>query len=311
MGVLLTHERIVLRAKPPFRLDLTVWALRRRETNAVDRWNGEQYGRIVVVDHKPVRVEVTQRPSRVAPTLDVTVESERKLGSRGIEEVADLVRKMLGLATDLGPFYLLADDQGFLKPLVERFAGVKPPRFPSLFEGLVNAVACQQLTLDLGIMLLNRLSESFGVRVVDRGELLYAFPVPTDLAGLSEESIKNLGFSRQKARTIKELALHVGDGTLDLDSLEGVSNDEAVAYLSNIRGIGRWSAEYVLLRGLGRLDTFPGDDIGAQNNLRRLFHLDDRPNYEEIRRLTSTWHPYEGMVYFHLLLDKLRSMGAI
>lgn len=311
MGVLLTYERIALRAKPPFRLDLTVWALRRRETNGVDRWNGEQYGRIVVVDHKPVRVEVTQRPSRVAPTLDVTVESERKLGSRGIEEVADLVRKMLGLATDLGPFYLLADDQGFLKPLVERFAGVKPPRFPSLFEGLVNAVACQQLTLDLGILLINRLSESFGARVVDRGELLYAFPMPTDLAGLPEESIKKLGFSRQKARTIKELALHVGDGTLDLDSLEGVSNDEAVAYLSNIRGIGRWSAEYVLLRGLGRLDTFPGDDIGAQNNLRRLFHLDDRPNYEEIRRLTSTWHPYEGMVYFHLLLDKLRSTGAI
>ena len=307
----LTHERIVLRAKPPFRLDLTVWALRRREKNAIDRWDGEQYERIVVVDLKPVKVAVTQRPNRVTPTLDVTVESERKLGSRGIEEVEDLVRRMLGLATDLGPFYLLADDQGFLKPLVERFAGVKPPRFPSLFEGLVNAVACQQLTLDLGITLLNRLSENFGTRVVNRGASLYAFPMPTDLAGLSEESIKDLGFSRQKARTIKELALHVGDGTLDLESLEGVTNDEAVAYLSSIRGIGRWSAEYVLLRGLGRLDTFPGDDIGAQNNLRRLFHLDYKPNYEEIRRLTSAWHPYEGMVYFHLLLDKLRSTGAI
>jgi DNA-3-methyladenine glycosylase II len=307
----LTRERITLHVKPPFRLDLTVWALRRREGNAIDRWNGEQYDRIVVVQSRPVKLAVTQRVKSVAPTLDVTVESARKLGSRGIEEVEHLVRKMLGLATDLEPFYELADSHDFLKPLVERFSGVKPPRFASLFEALANAIACQQVTLDLGIILLNRLSKRFGVRVVDHDASVYSFPLPSDLAEVSEESIKELGFSRQKARAIKELALRVGDGTLDLEFLEGATNEEAAEYLSNIRGIGRWSAEYVLLRGLGRMDVFPGDDIGAQNNLRRLFHLDEKPNYEEIRRLTSAWHPYEGVVYFHLLLEKLRATGTI
>jgi DNA-3-methyladenine glycosylase II len=307
----LTHERIVLHAKPPFRLDFTVWALRRRERNAIDRWNGEQYERIASVGNKPIRLVVTQQLSGDTPTLNVIVESPRKLGDRALDEVNHLVCKMLGLATDLDPFYALAGDQSFLKPLVQRFSGVKPPRFPSLFEGLVNAVACQQVTLDLGITLLNRLSERFGMKIDDRGISLYAFPSATDLVHASEESIKELGFSRQKARAIKELALHAGDGTLDLDNLEGVSNEDAVACLSSIRGIGRWSAEYVLLRGLGRLDTFPGDDIGAQNNLRRLFHLDDQPNYDEIRRLTSAWHPYEGMVYFHLLLERLHGTGAI
>ena len=311
MWLALTRERIVLYARPPFRLDLTVWALRRRDKNAIDRWNGEQYERIAVVGNKPVRLMVTQQLDGGTPTLNLIVESRRQLGGRALEEVEHIVRQTLGLATDLGPFYALADSQTFLKPLVERFLGVKPPRFPSLFEGLVNAVACQQVTLDLGITLLNRLSERFGMRVADRGVSRYSFPSATALVHGSEESIKELGFSRQKARAIKELALHAGDGTLDLGSLEGVSNEGAVAYMSNIRGIGRWSAEYVLLRGLGRLDTFPGDDIGAQNNLRRLFHLDDRPSYEEIRRLTSAWHPYEGMVYFHLLLEKLRGAGAI
>ena len=78
-----------------------------------------------------------------------------------------------------------------------------------------------------------------------------------------------------------------------------------------IRGIGRWSAEYVLLRGLGRLDAFPGDDIGAQNNLKRIFLLDNKPTYEGIKKLTSRWHPYEGLVYFHLLLEKLHLKGVI
>jgi len=62
---------------------------------------------------------------------------------------------------------------------------------------------------------------------------------------------------------------------------------------------------------LGRLDTFPGDDIGAQNNLKRIFELDTKPTYEEIKKLTSKWHPYEGLVYFHLLLEKLHLKGVI
>jgi DNA-3-methyladenine glycosylase II len=120
-----------------------------------------------------------------------------------------------------------------------------------------------------------------------------------------------LGFSHQKARAIRELAADVVADRLDLAGLDGMTNREAVDYLSTIRGIGRWSAEYVLLRGLGRLDTFPGDDVGAQNNLQRLFHLVDKPNYEQIRDLTSPWHPYEGLVYFHLLLEKLQTKGVL
>jgi DNA-3-methyladenine glycosylase II len=139
----------------------------------------------------------------------------------------------------------------------------------------------------------------------------HGFPAAANLAEETEETIRQLGFSHQKARAINELAADVVDNRLDLASIESMTNREAVDYLSTIRGIGRWSAEYVLLRGLGRLDTFPGDDIGAQNNLQRLFHLADRPNYEQIRELTSRWHPYQGLVYFHLLLEKLHSKGVL
>jgi DNA-3-methyladenine glycosylase II len=154
------------------------------------------------------------------------------------------------------------------------------------------------VSLDLGILLLNRLSERFGAQFVTRRTVLYAFPTPADLAKVPDESIRELGFSRQKTRAIQELAAHFAHGSVDLTSLEGMTNREAIAYLSRIRGIGRWSADYVLLRGLGRLDTFPGDDIGAQNNLQRLFHLADKPAYDEIRHLTSPWHPYEGVSIF-------------
>jgi DNA-3-methyladenine glycosylase II len=306
----MARARVLFRATPPFRLDLTAWALRRRKKNAVDRWDDGQYSRVVVVDDEPVQLTVTQDPAGVEPTLAVTVESTTRISARAKKQASLLVQKMLGLAVDLQPFYELARDS-VIDSLVEQFSGVRPPRFPTVFEGLVNSIACQQVSLDLGILLLNRLSERFGAQFVARSTVRYAFPRPADLADVPEESIRELGFSRQKARAIQELSTHVTDASVDLRRPEGMTNSEAVAYLSRIRGIGRWSAEYVLLRGLGRLDTFPGDDVGAQNNLQRLFHLADKPSYNDIRQLTSPWHPYEGVVYFHLLLDKLRANGFI
>jgi DNA-3-methyladenine glycosylase II len=292
-------------------LDFTVWALRRRAKNAVDRWDDGRYSRVIVADGDTARLTVVQETAGVEPTLAVTVESATRISARARHGAGLLVQRMLGLAVDLQPFYTLARGDAVIGPLVERFCGVRPPRFPTVFEGLVNSIACQQVSLDLGIVLLNRLSERFGAPMATQGTVLYAFPTPADLADAPEESIRELGFSRQKTRALQELSAHVADTAVDLARLEGLTNTDAVAYLSRIRGVGRWSAEYVLLRGLGRLDTFPGDDVGAQNNLQRLFHLADKPSYDHIRRLTSTWRPYEGIVYFHLLLDKLRANGAL
>ena len=300
---------ISLPTAAPFRLDLTAWALRRREKNAVDRWDGRRYTRVIAVGSRPVRLTVTDETSGAEPVL--TVSLHPGAGDRTREETRLLVTKILGLTVDLEPFYALARDNELLRPLVEQFSGVRPPRFPSVFEALVNSIACQQVTLDLGILLLNRLSERFGPVVNDHGTVQHGFPAPADLAEATEETLRQLGFSHQKARAIRDLTADVVADRLDLAGLDGMTNREAVDYLSTIRGIGRWSAEYVLLRGLGRLDTFPGDDVGAQNNLQRLFHLVDKPNYEQIRDLTSPWHPYEGLVYFHLLLEKLQTKGVL
>jgi len=97
---------------------------------------------------------------------------------------------------------------------------------------------------------------------------------------------------------------------VDIARLEGMTNEEATAYLSRTRGIGCWSAEYALLRGLGRLTRSGRRHWGTENRLQRLFHLTDRPAYDHIRHLTSPWHPCEGRCLFHLLLDRLGAKGG-
>lgn len=310
-------ERLAFPAVPPFRLDFTVWALRRREQNIIDQWDGRTYVRVIAFKNNPVKISVTQEGTINHPKVVVVLQAKRRGNSIRAQKYGAqlLIKKILGLDVNLQSFYRLARNNNndfALMSLSNQFLGVKPPCFPSIFEALINAIACQQVTLDLGILMLNRLSEKFGFAFNDGGRVSYCFPRPEDLASVSVEEIRKLGFSYQKTRAIKELAIAVArDDGRKLANLGEMPNKEAMDYLLNIRGIGRWSAEYVLLRGLGRVDTFPGDDIGAQNNLQRFFHLDKKPDYAEIKKLTSRWHPFEGLVYFHLLLNKLRINGII
>ena len=95
-----------------------------------------------------------------------------------------------------------------------------------------------------------------------------------------------------------------------MEGLDRFDDDEVVSRLTSLGGIGRWSAEYVLLRGLGRLNAFPGDDVGARNNLAPWLGLEPPLDYVAVKRALARWQPYSGMIYFHLLLGRLQANGG-
>jgi len=307
-GESLSRITFSLDPTPPFRLDLTAWALRRRPQNEVDFWDGETYRRVLVIRRKPVLVSVTQTGGVDRPRLQVTA-----IGSHGDAKNALVLalERLLGLRIDLTAFYALAAKQRRLHDLSTRFRGVKPPRFPTVWEGIVNGVACQQLSLTVGIILLNRLSSACGLAFTGRNGVSYAFPRPEDLAGSAPETVRSLGFSGAKTRTLIELSREISERGLDLESLAELKNDQAVSRLVELRGVGRWTAEYALLRGMGRLDLFPGDDIGARNNLEQWMHLRKPLDYDRVAHVLRRWKPFGGLVYFHLLLDRIAKAGYL
>jgi DNA-3-methyladenine glycosylase II len=294
----------------PFRLDLTAWTLRRRPDNVVDRWDGTTYRRVLPLPGGPVEVAVTQSGPSEAARLKVAV-AGRPLRAAVRADVTTALERLLGLRTNLTEFYQFAAHDRRLKPLARRFRGMKPPRFATVFECAVNAIACQQVTLTLGVSLLNRLAVAYGTAFGEGDEAGHAFPGPADLAGLSPADLRQLGFSSLKGRAMTELARAVAEGRLDLEALTALPDAEAVERLRELRGVGRWTAEYVLLRGLGRTDVFPGDDVGARNNLHRWLRLTKPLDYDGVRRVLSRWDGYAGLVYFHLLLDRLAEAGHL
>ena len=295
-------------ALPPFRLDLTVWALRRRPDNAVDTWDGRTYRRALEVEGSTIELAAVQAGSSVAPRLTVTLAGTR-LDRRTEEAARAALARLLGTETDLSTFYRLAERDPLLRTLAARFRGLKPPRFPTLFECVVNAIACQQLSLTVGIRLLNRLAKAHGTTPEDGA--LHAFPVPTRLAGLATETLRPLGFSGAKARSIVELAAGISAGTFDPSVIERLDDREALEALLRLRGVGRWTAEYALLRGLGRLHVFPGDDVGARNNLARWLDYRGPLDYARVQAAVRHWQPFAGFVYFHLLLASLAEQGSL
>ena len=305
-GQLSSAGRIKFRLSPipPFRLDFTVWTLRRRAENAVDRWDGTTYRRILPLNGMPIEVTVAQIAPARSPELQVSV-TGAAVGSGVKAALTPILERMFGLNVDLDDFYQFAAGDARLALLTERFRGMRPPRFPAVFEALVNGFACQQMSLTLGITLLSRLSQSYGPTAGQQNPPRHAFPRAEDLAGLDLRALRPLGFSYQKSRAIVEAARAVCDGQLDLESLADVPDDEAVERLTQLRGVGRWTAEYVLLRGLGRWHVFPGDDVGARNNLSRWLKLRRPLDYQRVKRILARWRGYGGLIYFHLLLDRL------
>jgi DNA-3-methyladenine glycosylase II len=295
---------------PPFRLDLTAWALRRRPENLIDRWNGESYTRIILQRNTPLEVAVTSTGTVDAPGLEVLVQDSRA-SSRVESEVRRMLTIMLGTNADLSGFYRMAERSKKLKLLASQFRGLKPPRFPTVFEALVNAIACQQLSLTVGITVLNRLSGACGST---GGSGNHAFPTPSDVLRMGLEDMRRLGFSYAKAGALLELARAVATGEIDLEGLSELDDDAVRQTLLRIKGVGRWTAEYAMLRGLGRLSIFPGDDVGAKKGLRKwlgITNASEEMTYERVNGLLSRWKPFAGLIYIHLLLSGLAEKGLV
>lgn len=123
-----------------------------------------------------------------------------------------------------------------------------------------------------------------------------AFGSPPDLAKLlkaSDEEMRAAGMSRQKAGYIRSLAELVLSGELDLDNLPE-DDEEAIALLTRIKGIGRWSAEIYLLFAEGRADVFPAGDLAVMVEIGRLMGLPEKPSEKQLRELAEGWRPYRG-----------------
>lgn len=293
-----------LRVVTPYRLDLTATVLRRMAMNVVDVWTADgEYLRALDGPTGPVVIRARQTRA------DAMTVSLSGAGHEPRTALA-LVRRMLGVRRDISAFQRKASRIPVLRDLVRRMTGVKPPRYPTLWEACVNAIVFQQVSLAAASTITRRLILSLGTPVESDGQTLYVFPGPEQFLAALTKELRAAGLSAAKLAALRGCAESILAEELEETSLEALPSADAVARLREIKGIGPWTAVVILLRGLGRLDVFPMNDTSVEANLALVAGQAPRARLD-VARMLRALEPEPGMLYYYLLLARLESRGEL
>jgi DNA-3-methyladenine glycosylase II len=169
------------------------------------------------------------------------------------------------------------------------------------YQSLVEAISTQQLT------------GSAANSIMTKFRSLYKsnFPKPVEVIKTSNKTLRTTGFSRMKILYIKELSKKIEKKELCLRTISKFSDEEVIKKLTQIKGIGRWTAEMFLIFSLGRLDVLPVDDLGLKKGIQFLFSLDKLPKAKQIEEFGEKWRPYRTVATWYLWksLKKFDTIG--
>ena len=213
-------------------------------------------------------------------------------------EIEPVVLKLLGAEFDLDEFYASAATEPILGPLTADLRGLRPPLGVEPFETIVTSVTAQQVSLFAAFAIRNRLIERFGVRV-DRA---YAFPTRERLALAEEDEIAAVGFSRRKA----EYVIGLARSDLDLAGLALLPDEDVKSALTELPGIGEWTADWFLARHLARSRAWPAGDLGVRKAVERFYGKGRTLKTNEVREIGERFDPFQNLTAHYLLAGLAR-----
>jgi DNA-3-methyladenine glycosylase II len=223
------------------------------------------------------------------------------------EKVAEYIWEWFDLDVDLNMFYRWGEDDPILSALTQKYAGLRMISIHDLFEALVWAVLGQQINLTFAYTLKKRFVEAYGERLTFHGETYWLFPTFEEIALLEEGDLRNLQITGRKAAYIIRIAEAMKDGRLMKDTLMKLDEQQARKALLQYKGIGAWTADYVMMKCLHVKTSFPVADVGLQNALKAALGYERKPALEEMEAFSHKWEGWQGYAAFYLwrsLYDK-------
>lgn len=214
--------------------------------------------------------------------------------------IRQYIMEWFDLETDLRPFYALAQKDLLLKDLVTKYYGYRIVGQPDLFESLIWAVLGQQINVQFAYTLKHRFVYQFGERLHFEGQDYFLFPRPEAVAGVTDEHLLPLQFSRQKSRYTILIAETFASGEVSKEKLKGLSLLEAKEKLMKIKGVGNWTANYALMKTFRYPDAFPLEDAGIHNAIRNLKNLERKPTLDEVKKIFKKYRGWEAYATLYL-----------
>lgn len=265
-------------------------------------------------------LDVENRGTIDAPDLRLTLArgsspSGRIAHSRGHPSWHDLrdaaarvAIDILGLDLDPDPAQRRAEAEPALSRTAIALRGLRPPRYPDLFETIANVIPFQQVSLEAGMAVVEKLVRRFGEGLTIDEQRFSLFPSAEVVADARILSLRRCGMSERKSQALRAAARAIACGELTAAQIATLPSIAAIEALMQHSGIGPWSAALILLRGFRRLDVFPQADTGAESALAALMRLRSSAS---LARIVERFGEYRGYLYFYGLASRLLSAGLI
>lgn len=282
-----------------FNYSEVLYYLNRSTLECLHEVEDERIYKSLDIQGRPIPVEI--RYEATSHALNIRCLCAEPVSLEEWELIFIFIEEWFDLRTDLVPFYQLAKNDSILGPLVQFLEGLRIIGVPDLFEALCWAVIGQQINLTFAYTLKKRLVETFGETYECNGRTYYRFPSPSLLLGNNTlATLRELQFTTKKAEYIIDIAGRIVRGELQKEQLLASGYDAAEETLLRIRGIGPWSAHYVMMRCLRNPAAFPAGDAGLHAALKKQLGLTAKPTPAEIRAVFEPWKGYEAYAVFYL-----------
>lgn len=285
----------------PIDIPASLEGFRRNGDDLIDRWDGERLVRTERVGERSVAYAAAVAGDLEHPAF--AVEAEDPLLQAEVERA---VRSLFVLPPP--EFGSLLEADPLVAELNERFPGLRPVLQPDLLTALIRSISAQQVNLRWAATTRRRLAERFGIRHEVAASDVYSFDAGR-LAGASVAEIRELQFTIRKAEYIIGVAEEIASGRLREDDLRQLADEEVIARLTAVRGIGRWTAEWILARTLGRAVVVAGD-LGVRKVVGAAYLREALPPEEEVGRVTEHWGA-SALIAQSLLLHGAYAVGGL
>ena len=290
----------ILEPEPPYDFDASAgFAVYGRDRYAADSMADGVFSRALEVGGKTVALSIRSVGDVERPRIEARLEGDR-LSSEEESKVVDVAVRLAGAQSSLAGFYDALDDDDPMTQFTSRFRGLGIAQSASPFEGLVHSILGQQISNEVARVLRDLLVDTLGKVVSVNGVDYRTFPSPSAIAEAGIDELRGMKLSARKAEYISDIAQSVASGSLDLDALASLPDESIVEELVKLRGVGPWTAHWLLIRAFDRPDGFPGGDLAIQRSLGALYNGGRRLTEDEAVELSARWRPYRSYLVTYM-----------
>ncbi|WP_155592336.1 DNA-3-methyladenine glycosylase family protein [Lysinibacillus cavernae] len=289
---------IILTLPSDFNLESNLGYLTRERNECLYEVDNHTITRIITIEDISflTQLSFTEDKKLIIHFLNTT----KTVEDRQINKIVQYIRDWFDLDNDLTPFYEMAKKDFILNMPVEKFKGLRVIGIPDLFEALCWGVLGQQINLRFAYALKRQFVEKFGDHIEYEGKIYWRFPSYKLIAQLTPDDFSDIKMTIKKSEYIIGIAKLMDNHELSKNQLLPMSLKDAEKRLTQIKGIGPWTANYVLMRCLRFSSAFPVDDVGLINSIKLVRHMESKPTKNEILTLSTPWENWQAYATFYL-----------